>query len=327
MDEITRELQAKLDAAVAQTAGAAWASAQRVAADSVAAARAATADSLDPVLERSQARVRLRAGSQGSLRCACAADAGGVGSAAHGHAQNAPSLSLTLRVRVCGLLRALALQELLSTARAHYATSEEVALSRVRGARAARGACQSVRCAQKTLLASETLVRVPPSLPHAEGVHAAVEHPAAALAVGGSLLLLALPPSRRALYAATIGRVRSADSQAASAARRTAGLREALDAQAKELGKLTERVGLAQEEYARGRSKLMAAGSQLRSLAASARKVEDKTAMLLDDLRHMRHLPQAAELRSAASAAASLAAKQRSAAEKHMRKVACQVPV
>jgi hypothetical protein len=56
MDEITRELQAKLDAAVAHTAGAAYASAQRVLSDGVAAARAASADSLDPVLERSQAR-------------------------------------------------------------------------------------------------------------------------------------------------------------------------------------------------------------------------------------------------------------------------------
>jgi hypothetical protein len=189
----------------------------------------------------------------------------------------------------------------------------------------ARGRAAATHARSKKTLFCRALK--PSRRPFAEGVHAAIEHPAGALAAGGSLLLLALPPSRRALYNATIGRVRSAESQAASAARRAAGLREALDAQAKELGKLTERAGLAQEEYARGRSKLVAAGSQLRSLAASARKVEDRTALLLDDLRHMRHLPQSADIRAAASEAAAMAAKQRAAAEKHMRKVACQVPV
>jgi hypothetical protein len=154
-----------------------------------------------------------------------------------------------------------------------------------------------------------------------------MEHPGAAAAAGAGVLLLALPPSRRALYAATIGRVRSGEAQAQSAARRAASLRESLDAQAKELGKLTERAQLAQEEYARGRGKLVAAGSQLRSLAASARKTEDRTARLLDDLRHMAHLPGAQAVRAEAAEAAAAAAKQRAFAEKHMKRVACLVPV
>ena len=162
----------------------------------------------------------------------------------------------------------------------------------------------------------------------ADGVRAASQHPAlfTAGAVGTTLLLL--PPTRRALYAATIGRVRSADAAAAAAARRGAALRQTLDAQALEARKLGERVQLAQDDYTRGRSKLIAAGSQLRSLAAQARAVETKAALLLDDLRSA---PRAAagidELRRAAASVAKEAAAQRSAAEKQLKKVACQVPV
>jgi hypothetical protein len=215
-------------------------------------------------------------------------------------------------------------QELLATARAHYATAEEQALARVRGAARLRRGCGATP--NRTRTVRPTLTPLAPSRA-AAGVHTAIAHPAAAAAAGGAALLLALPPSRRALYAATIGRVRSADSQAASAARRAAALRELLDAQAKELGKLTERVQLAQDEFARGRGKLVAAGSQLRSLAATSRTVEDKAALLLDDLRHMRALPGAQALRAEVAAAAAAAAKQRGATEKHLKKVACVVPV
>jgi hypothetical protein len=61
MDEITQQLQRRLDAAVASTAGAVWASAQSTAAHGLAAARAATAESVDPAVARAQARARARA--------------------------------------------------------------------------------------------------------------------------------------------------------------------------------------------------------------------------------------------------------------------------
>ena len=158
-------------------------------------------------------------------------------------------------------------------------------------------------------------------------MRAASQHPAlfTAGAVGASLLLL--PPTRRALYDATIGRVRSAEAAAAAAARRGAALRQTLDAQALEARKLGERVQLAQDDYSRGRSKLIAAGSQLRSLAAQARSVETKAALLLDDLRHASAAGGAQELRRAAADVAKEAAAQRAAAEKQLKKVACQVPV
>jgi len=158
-------------------------------------------------------------------------------------------------------------------------------------------------------------------------VRFAAQYPAAVGLGAGGLLLLALPPTRRALYDATIGRVRSAEAAAASAARRGAALRQCLDAQALEARKLGERVQLAQDEFSRGRSKLVAAGSQLRSLAAQARSVETKAALLLDDLRHTKAHATVDELRRAAASVAKEAAAQRAEAENQLRKVACQVPV
>lgn len=102
---------------------------------------------------------------------------------------------------------------------------------------------------------------------------AAAEAPGAAAGASLTLLALALPSSRRFLYRQTIGRLRSDAALAASAASRATALRGTVYEQQKEVAKLAERVLLASDEYTRGRSKLIAAGGQLRALGRAARRV------------------------------------------------------
>lgn len=68
----------------------------------------------------------------------------------------------------------------------------------------------------------------------------------------------------------------------------------------------------------------MAAGGQLRSLAASARRQEARSAALLDDVQRLK---LAAPLLRDASAAAHEATKARREVERSLRKVAHLVPV
>jgi chromosome segregation ATPase len=112
----------------------------------------------------------------------------------------------------------------------------------------------------------------------------------------------------------------------ASAERALGAQRESLGEQSREIAKLTERVALAEVEYARGRAKLLAAGGQLRGLAASARKTEDRLAVLLDDSRHLRS-PFKKQMVTDAAAATAAAAAQRAAVEKHLKRVANMVPI
>ena len=213
-------------------------------------------------------------------------------------------------------------QELWATAQAHYTATEELALHRARGA-----------------LGLRVSVTPPPNKPHlycctrpvAVGVHFALEHPTTASVVALGSALVLLPPARRAVWSATLGRLRSDAAVLDSAQRRTQSLRLALDDQQKEMAKLTERAELASEEYTRGRAKLLAAGGQLRRLASTARSLEDKLAACVDDvatvrLRHGGTDAHAGVVTLAKQAAAEAVA-QRATVEKHLRKVANLVPV
>ena len=104
-------------------------------------------------------------------------------------------------------------------------------------------------------------------------------------------------------------------------------MKELLEAQRQEMAKLSERVNLAAVEYGRGRAKLVAAGSQLRALAKTARSNQRRVDGLLSDLRYQRALPGAQGLEAEAAAAAAAAAAARRAAEKELRKLAGMVPV
>jgi len=141
--------------------------------------------------------------------------------------------------------------------------------------------------------------------------------------------LLVLPYTRRALWSSTFGRLQSDASRLAAAERRLAGCSQTLELQGRELGKLTERATLASDEYTRGRSKLLAAGGQLRSLAKQARKTESRLQGLVDDVRRLKvaagEVPQ--PLGTKAAEAAAEASRQRSSVERSLRSVAGLVPV
>jgi hypothetical protein len=57
MDEITQQLQAKVDGALTSAGDAAWSSAQRLTEGAVGEAARASADAVAPALQRSQARL------------------------------------------------------------------------------------------------------------------------------------------------------------------------------------------------------------------------------------------------------------------------------
>jgi len=163
------------------------------------------------------------------------------------------------------------------------------------------------------------------------GVHYALEHPTTASAAAFTSAVLLLPVTRRALWARTIGRLRSDTAVLDSARRRAETLSHSLEDQQKEIAKLTERAQLAADEYERGRAKLVAAGNQLRRLASSARSLESKAAAVSDDIANvrLRHGGTDAHqgVTSMSRQAASEAASQRASVERHLRKVANLVPV
>lgn len=226
-------------------------------------------------------------------------------------------------------------QEVWATAQAHYAATEELALHRVRGAGRvvvhAPGFLQWADIRLCRLVAVAVVLRPPALLPPTVGVHYALEHPTTASAVALTSAVVLLPVTRRAVWAATVGRLRSDAAVLDAAQRRAQGLTQALDDQQKEIAKLTERAQLAADEYARGRAKLLAAGGQLRRLAGSARRLESKAAACVDDVAHVRlrhggtdaHAGVVAQARQAAAEAST----QRVSVERHLRMVANLVPV
>ena len=171
--------------------------------------------------------------------------------------------------------------------------------------------------------------------PTADGVHLALEHPNASAACGFAAGVLLLPVTRRAVWASTLGRLRGDAAAVASAQRRAALLRSTLEDQAKEISKLTERADLAEQEYARGRVKLLAAGGQLRKVASQAASLQNKLAGSLVDVESLRLRHPVAETTAEAHAAVvattkdalSAAQQQRARVDKHLRRVANLVPV
>ena len=102
----------------------------------------------------------------------------------------------------------------------------------------------------------------------AGGVVLASEHEVAAMAGGAAAAAILLPAPRRLLWRLTLGRLRSPEAAYKSAELKVATLAEKVEAQGGEVQKLSERLGLAQEEYKRGLAKLKATASELRSLEA-----------------------------------------------------------
>ena len=99
-----------------------------------------------------------------------------------------------------------------------------------------------------------------------EWVALAGEHREAAAAGGVLAAAVLLPGPRRFLLRRTLGRLRSEEAAFRSAERHYASVTEAVEAQARDVKKLEERLGLAAEEYRRGLTKLRGTAGELQSL-------------------------------------------------------------
>ncbi|GAA0139182.1 hypothetical protein LIER_00783 [Lithospermum erythrorhizon] len=120
-----------------------------------------------------------------------------------------------------------------------------------------------------------------------EEVAVAKENPAttAGIAIASGLLLLRGP--RRMLFRQTLGRFRSEEAQFARAEKNVQEMSISVEVMRNESKKLLERAALAEKDMIRGRSKMMNAGAQVRSLTKSIHKAESEAADLMDLLREI----------------------------------------
>ncbi|GLI66468.1 hypothetical protein VaNZ11_010311 [Volvox africanus] len=119
----------------------------------------------------------------------------------------------------------------------------------------------------------------------------------------GSLLLL--PGTRRLLYRATLGRLRSAENILKGSEGKVEGLRVKMADYTTEAKKLTERMVAAEEEYLLGRAKLKATRQELQRLASVVAKSERAAASVLEDLRAIKRVEKAVQLRAEAASQVS----------------------
>ncbi|GLC36699.1 hypothetical protein PLESTM_000490900 [Pleodorina starrii] len=136
----------------------------------------------------------------------------------------------------------------------------------------------------------------------------------------GTLLLL--PGTRRLLYRATLGRLRSADAILQSSEGKVEGLRVKMSDYSNEAKKLQERMAAAEEEYLSGRAKLKATRQELQRLASVVAKSERAAAGVLEDLRAIRKVDKAVQLRAEAASQVSSLRSQRSTLLQNIYRIA-----
>ncbi|GIL78332.1 hypothetical protein Vretimale_7681 [Volvox reticuliferus] len=136
----------------------------------------------------------------------------------------------------------------------------------------------------------------------------------------GSLLLL--PGTRRLLYRATLGRLRSADNILKGSEGKVEGLRVKMADYATEAKKLSERMVAAEEEYLRGRAKLKATRQELQRLVTVVSKSERAAASVLEDLRAIKRVEKAVQLRAEAASQASDLRSQRKTLQQTIYRIA-----
>jgi len=124
------------------------------------------------------------------------------------------------------------------------------------------------------------------------------------LAVG--TLFVAVPGFRRGLYRITLGRLRNPEAVVNTAEQKIDSLGTKVTEYSQDYSKLQTRANTAYEEYTRGFQKLKAARQELQRLEQAVGKTEKVAAGLISDLRSVRQMPKATELR--AEAAQKLAA-------------------
>lgn len=134
--------------------------------------------------------------------------------------------------------------------------------------------------------------------------------------------LLVLPPTRLLLYRWTLGRLRSPDAVFKSSEGRVEGLRSTLEQYANESKKLQERMVAAEEEMERGMTKLKNTRVELQRLASVVAKSERTAAGVLQDLRSIKKVESAPQLRAEAASQLSSLRSQHSALQKYIYRIA-----
>ncbi|PNW77622.1 hypothetical protein CHLRE_10g444800v5 [Chlamydomonas reinhardtii] len=138
--------------------------------------------------------------------------------------------------------------------------------------------------------------------------------------VTGGLLLL--PTTRRLLYRATLGRLRSPENIIKGSEGKVEGLKGKMDDYTQEAKKLHDRMVAAEEEYVRGRSKLKATRQELQRLASVVSKSERAAAGVLEDLRAIKKVDKATSLRAEAASQLSALKAQRTALQQYIYRIA-----
>ncbi|XP_044473556.1 RGS1-HXK1-interacting protein 1-like [Mangifera indica] len=153
-----------------------------------------------------------------------------------------------------------------------------------------------------------------------EQLKSAREHPGAAIGISVSAGFLLLRGPRRFLFRHTLGRLQSEEAKFVRTENNVKELTLSVDLMKKESKKLLERASLAEKDMKRGETELLNAGSQVRSLAKQAYKVESQAADLMEGLREIPGR-EALKLRAEVASTVSLLKRQRVALDKRIMKI------
>ncbi len=153
-----------------------------------------------------------------------------------------------------------------------------------------------------------------------EGVLYGLEHQVASSAGLAGLVFVSVPSARRALWRATFGRFTSPEHTVVAFESQIKSMVGSLEVQKGEITKLSERLTMAQEEYARGLSKLQSAASEVRALESRVHRSEWNAKDVLYEIRNIRS-KHALQLRSDAAVVVESSAKQARQVEKIVGKL------
>jgi hypothetical protein len=128
---------------------------------------------------------------------------------------------------------------------------------------------------------------------HTAGVTAAADHPTASAITLGTALLLALPLTRRAVWAATFGRFVSEEARTRAALSRAAAAADVVSSVRTAADKAGARAEAAIAEYERARAGMATAAAGLRALERQAAGAEREATAALEQLRGVRVPPAA----------------------------------
>ncbi|KAI8101854.1 hypothetical protein M9434_006918 [Picochlorum sp. BPE23] len=153
-----------------------------------------------------------------------------------------------------------------------------------------------------------------------EGVLYGLEHRVASSAGLAGLVVVMVPGARRAIWRATFGRFTSPEHMVEAFENQIKSMVGSLEVQKGEITKLSERLTMAQEEYARGLSKLQSAASEMRALESRVHRSERNAKNVLYEIRNIRS-KHALQLRSDAAVVVESASKQAKQVEKIVGKL------